>query len=99
MILLVILERNPFREVPEFLETLKRARRVKRLLRGTWAIETSLAPEVWAARLTKHIKKTDALLVIQARGNYDGYLERPVLEWLGAQVTDGTFDDASPGEP
>lgn len=91
MILLVVLETNPFRIIPAFSDELKRAKGHKRLLRGTWALETKLSPETWYARLSKHITKPDALLVIQVVGNYDGYLTKSTLEWLALREENNSF--------
>jgi hypothetical protein len=76
----------PSRNYDGLFDALKKSTKWWHYLESTWLIQTAEEPnQIWE-RLAQHIDKKDYLLIIEVRGNVQGWLPKEAWEWIYANA-------------
>jgi hypothetical protein len=58
----------------------------KRPLYSQWLVDTTESADTWVDRLRTVIDENDFLLIVQMKRPYQGWLPRPIWDWLNNRI-------------
>lgn len=92
MIVLIALEPNPPRAMPDFIETLElNSMHWRLLLRNVWATQPTGTVRELYSELKQHLGKKDMLFITKITSDHAGWLSNEAGEWLSAANRYGLF--------
>lgn len=93
MIILVMLELNPDRLLPEARRVIKKhADYYQKVFRHAWLVDTAEDVDTWSRRMLRVTNRNDGVLVIRVSNEYDGRFTKETWEWLNISRDNGDFD-------
>lgn len=63
-------------------EELKKSPKWMHYLNSAWLIQTDETSDQLWSRIAIHIDKNDQILIIEVRGNYQGWMPKEAWEWI-----------------